>query len=311
MDVSIKGSFPYPRNPERFDHPHPPAPPVNPAAPAAPLNLNAVSPPPDPLHLFYSPDAIAHKSGMIRNLLMQVSDACANADIAALSPADIAFAFKLYDTLFFHGWFARTLPPKSDAPLHFRVSANMTSAGGKTITRRFKVFPGKFRCEYEIAVSGHLLRTNFHDPAESVRIGGLPCPDRVSALQRILEHEIIHLLELLSHGKSSCAKPPFKSLVSNIFGHTESRHGLLTAAQRACRDHALHVGSAVEFNRHARVYRGIISRITARVTVLVPDGRGRLYTDGRRYVKYYVPLDCLRPAAPAASFTALPDELCG
>lgn len=281
-------------------------------ATALPVNSGPAEEPPDPLHLHYSAEEITRKSGEIRRMLLQESGGSANADIAALSPRDLALAFQLYDTLFFHGWLARGLARVSGLPLRFRVSANMTSAGGKTITRRIKTFPGGIRLEYEIAVSGHLLRTNFRNPAESVRIGGLPCPDRISAVQRIMKHECIHLLELLAHGKSSCAKSPFKLLISRIFGHTESRHGLVTAAQRAYRDHALHSGSVVEFDLHSVTHRGIINRITARATVLVQDGRGRLYSDGRRYSKFYVPLHCLRPAeAGGGATTALLDELCG
>ena len=36
---------------------------------------------------------------------------------------------------------------------------------------------------------------------------------------------------------------------------------------------------------------GLVARITRRATVLVPDASGKLYTDGRRYARYYVPLD--------------------
>ncbi len=256
--------------------------------------------PADPLLLRFTPADIAAKTGLIRQMLAAVSSHYTHPNFTSLPPEDLRFIFGMYDAIFFHRWMQQTVAEKSDMPIIFRLSPTMTSAGGKTITRRRRNKPGISRPEFEIAISGHLLFTNFRDPAESVSVGGMHCPDRMSALQRIMEHEIIHLLELLACGESSCAKPQFKMLIANIFGHTESRHNLVTPRQRAAIDHAIHVGSMVEFDCAGMTHRGRVNRIASRATVLVISPNGRLYTDGGRYLKFYVPLQCMRAVGAKA-----------
>jgi hypothetical protein len=39
----------------------------------------------------------------------------------------------------------------------------------------------------------------------------------------------------------------------------------------------------------------VVRRITRRATVLVESPHGPLYSDGRRYLIFYVPLDLLSP----------------
>lgn len=279
--------------PELFSTATVPAPVPIPAPTPAPAQIPP-APPTNPLLLRYTPAEIAAKTGMIRDMLARVSSHYTHPDFTSLPPEDLRFVFGMYDAIFFQHWFKQTVAEKSGMPIVFRLSPTMTSAGGKTITRRRRNRFGMARPEFEIAVSGHLLFTNFRDPAESVSVGGLHCPDRISALQRIMEHEIIHLLELLACGESSCAKPQFKALIANIFGHTESRHNLVTPRQRAAIHHAIHVGSIVEFQSAGITQRGRVNRITSRATVLVNSPDGQLYTDGGRYLKFYVPLQCMR-----------------
>jgi hypothetical protein len=40
-----------------------------------------------------------------------------------------------------------------------------------------------------------------------------------------------------------------------------------------------------------------VNRITRRATILVEDSRGERFSDGKRYLKYYVPIHQLRPIA--------------
>ena len=48
------------------------------------------------------------------------------------------------------------------------------------------------------------------------RVGGLLCHNRLEALQRIMEHEMLHLAELLLFRDSNCSATPFKnSALSN------------------------------------------------------------------------------------------------
>ena len=40
--------------------------------------------------------------------------------------------------------------------------------------------------------------------------------------------------------------------------------------------------------------QGRVNRITRRATVLVPNPAGQKFSDGKRYSRYYVPLERLR-----------------
>jgi len=39
--------------------------------------------------------------------------------------------------------------------------------------------------------------------------------------------------------------------------------------------------------------KGVVNRINKRATVLVEDRRGEQYSDGKRYAKFYVPVQML------------------
>jgi hypothetical protein len=49
----------------------------------------------------------------------------------------------------------------------------------------------------------------------------------------------------------------------------------------------------VRFRLDGQVHSGVVNRITKRATVLTPDPRGERYSDGKRYLKFYVPLAML------------------
>ena len=51
------------------------------------------------------------------------------------------------------------------------------------------------------------------------RSGGLVCRDRLEALQRIFEHELLHLAEFLGWGRSNCRAENFHALSRRIFAH--------------------------------------------------------------------------------------------
>ncbi len=55
------------------------------------------------------------------------------------------------------------------------------------------------------------------------------------------------------------------------------------------------VGDRVQFQHEGKKYRGFVNRITKRATVLVPTPMGELFSDGKRYLKYYVPIQNLMP----------------
>ena len=148
--------------------------------------------------------------------------------------------------------------------------------------------------DYEITIASRLLLMTFGDIQRPVRIGGLLCQNRLEALQRVMEHEVVHLAELLTWNSSSCKQPRFMTLVGNIFGHTDVRHELVTPHEDASVHHDLCVGSVAEFKMNGMKLTGTINRIHRRATVLVESTDGESYSDGRRYQKYYVPLPSLK-----------------
>jgi hypothetical protein len=57
------------------------------------------------------------------------------------------------------------------------------------------------------------------------------------------------------------------------------------------------VGDRISFSHEGRTLEGTINRISKRATILVPSHdshQGTLYSDGKRYFKFYVPLGRLR-----------------
>lgn len=247
----------------------------------------------DPLTLHYDPAAITAKTHAIHQAMLAQSQNIRDPNFEVIAGRDVAVLFNLYDKQFFNGWLAETEAASSPQPMRFRVSSRMTKAGGKTTRSRLKQTGRDQRDLYEIAVAAHLLFLSFEDIARPIRIGGLECLNRLEALQRIMEHEIIHLVELLEWGESSCSQPRFKTLIQNIFGHTEVRHDLITPAEDAAVRHQVVVGSTVRFEHEGRPLTGRVNRINQRATVLVESKEGQRYSDGKRYAKYYVPLNCL------------------
>jgi len=251
--------------------------------------------------LRFTPEEIAKKQQAIYETVLRESRHIRTANFDAITAADIERLFKLYDESFFNGLFPPLLAHEDVGGLTFRVSRTMTSAGGKTKWRRQTVHgKGEHRTvtTYELAVSAPLLFQNFRTAGETVTVVGRACSNRLEALQRIMEHEMIHLLEVLVWGDSSCARPRFQRLAHNLFAHTASKHEMITQAEIARQEFGIKVGDRVTFVFEGVRRTGIVNRITKRVTVLVEDPKGQRYTSGKRYLKFYVPLPLLTPAPP-------------
>lgn len=249
----------------------------------------------DILTVHFDADVIAEKNQAIAAALCDRSKNIRGANFEEITGEDVATLFALYDEQYFAGWLGRMIEQNSPRPMRFRVSSRMTKAGGKTTRRPIRGAFRKRRYAYEIAIATRLLFLSFADAQREVRIGGVACRSRIEALQRVMEHEIIHLIELLQWGQSSCNQPRFKKLIRNIFGHTEVRHDLVTPAEDAAVKHQVAVGSMVRFELEGRQLSGRVNRITRRATVLVESSQGQRYSDGRRYAKYYIPVEMLQP----------------
>jgi hypothetical protein len=242
---------------------------------------------PEPLS---QPDLPPRFERIYRGFLLKSSPRCANFD--RLSQHDLALLFELYDEEFFK----RRLPKLlGERRLKFRVSERMTSCAGKTIHRKIRTSPwGSHRQEFEIAISSMLLCQTFCEVDRSITVSGIVCWDRLEALQRVFEHELVHLLELLVFDSSNCSVPRFRSLASTLFGHRECTHGLITPRERALKCFGIRLGDRVTFHSQGERLVGVVNRITKRATVLVEDERGSRYTDGKRYARFYVPLSMLQ-----------------
>ncbi len=207
---------------------------------------------------------------------------------------DLQHMAELYDHLFLED---HSLAIARHFGMQFRWSKRMTSIGGKTVrTTHFDRRSGSRQTRYEIVLSAPLLFQTFSDLHRPIRVTGILCTDRLQAMQRILEHEMIHLVEMLVWTDSCCAAPRFQSIAGRLFGHTEHKHDLITQQERAARKFNIRVGSPVAFQHEGLRFVGTVNRITRRATVLVADTGGQLYNDGIRYRKYYVPLSHLQPA---------------
>jgi hypothetical protein len=249
---------------------------------------------PDLLSIRNSPGIIADRSRAIDETMLRLSSTLQQGNFTVITIDDLSMLFNLYDQQYFSGDLTKAVADQADGPLIFRLSSTMTRAGGKTIRTRIPRRDGTFETHYEIAIASRLLFMTFRDIERPIMVCGLVCTDRLMALQRIMEHEILHLAEMLTWGKSSCAAPRFKSLAMNIFGHPDTKHSLVTPYERAAVQHAIHIGSPVEFHFAGQRLRGQVNRIHHRATVLVESSAGVPYRNGKRYQKYYVPLGDLR-----------------
>ncbi len=198
---------------------------------------------------------------------------------------DLQLLFKAYDARFLDGRCAQAL---ESAPLTFRLAKRMTKTAGTTTL--FRARDGRVR--YEIAISTSLLFDGFGPADREVTVCGLPVADRLEALQRVFEHEFIHLCENLSWGDSNCSGQRFQFIATGLFGHQSHKHALITRGERAA-EVGIRPGARVTFPHEGQRLLGVVNRVTKRATVLVEDESGRRFSDGRYYVTYYVPLRVL------------------
>jgi hypothetical protein len=227
----------------------------------------------------------------IRSDLLARSRTIQNPNFLRASPLDLQLLFTSYDRYFFEGSLSTALRAATSTPLAFHWSGRLRSSGGVTTRLRDRLG----RVSFKITLSIPLLFDNFKDGQIHVVVG-LPCQDRLDALMRIFEHELLHLHEFLAFGNSNCARPRFQRLAAHHFGHAEHQHRLTTPRERVLKSTALRPGMTVTFLNDGEELRGRINRIHTRATVLVLSAKGRRYTDGKRYEKFYVPLGMLKQA---------------
>jgi hypothetical protein len=243
------------------------------------------------------PEESRRMASEIHQQLLAQSPRLAVANFFMIGVADLELLYALYDERFFRGRLQVILDRADGAHLSFRLSRRMTRSGGTT-SKRTLVVPGSEGARkvesYEIAISTTLLFQSFKDPSRPVRVNGVACGDRLDALQRVFEHELVHLFELLAWKQSNCTQPRFRGLAWSWFAHTGTTHDLVTQREAAWSQYKVKVGDWVMFDWENDKKVGVVNRITQRATVLVEDPSGQRYTDGRCYNKFYVPLRLLK-----------------
>jgi hypothetical protein len=252
--------------------------------------------------LRYTAAEVAEKTRGVYQDFLRQSPRVHGGDFAHLVAPDLALLFDLYDGRFFEHGLSRLLADNGN-PLTFRMSRRLTRTAGTTTRfppRRNRAGMPPMPARYEIAISAMLLSQTFGEVQRPVRVNGLLCRDRVEALQRVFEHELLHLLEMLLWSKSSCSAPQYKALAWSYFGHTETKHDLITQRERASHHFGIRIGDRVAFVFDGVRHVGVVNRITQRATVLVENAKGAAYTNGKRYQKFYIPLGQLEKA-PALS----------
>ncbi|QDV58026.1 hypothetical protein [Rosistilla oblonga] len=250
----------------------------------------------------WTPQQIATKQQEILRTTLALSSTLDGVNFTRMAAADLRRMCMLYDDHFFEGrllWLARR------EGIDFNLSSRMTRAAGKTVTTydsrvRDPQVPGGRKRTFEVILSTTLLFQTFHDLDRQVIVSGCVCNNRLQAAQRVCEHELVHLVEMLCFNDSNCAKRQFHGITRRFFGHTDYQHQLITQDERAAKRFQVSVGSPVEFQYEGKVLRGKVNRITRRATVLVPDGKGQMFDDGQRYKRFYVPLERLKPLARAS-----------
>jgi hypothetical protein len=248
--------------------------------------------------LLIAPAEVLNRARRIYQAMLEQSPQIRTGNFTAIGTDDLEKLFELYDREFFRGLLGEMLLEDRAHPMTFRLSRRLTKAAGQTVRQVFRKPDGRSteRVDYEIAVSTTLLYSTFQNVEREVIVGGLVCRDRLEALQRIFEHELLHLAEFLGWGRSSCSAENFQILSRRIFGHEAVSHDLVTPREQAAIAFDVHVGDQVCFELEGLTYHGRINRITRRASVLVESPRGELFSDGRRYLTFYVPLPLLRKA---------------
>jgi len=227
--------------------------------------------------------------GRVRRALLEGPGALEGPNRMILTPVLLERIADLYDRFAFDGALSEALAARSDRPLAFRVSTRLLRAGGTA--RRTRAEGG--RADYVVSISVPLLRSIPAPDGGKPSVVGLPCADRLAALQRLLEHELLHVVEWLVSDHSNCRERRFHTLARNTFGHTESGHRLPSPRMVAYERHGIDVGDVVSLAIEDERYEGVVTRIGHRVTVRVEHHAGARAPDGRCYLKAYVPVEGL------------------
>ncbi len=187
----------------------------------------------------------------------------------------ISFLFDLYDKHYFDSAL------RGYYQIRFDFSFRLTRAAAIT-----KFYHNKK--DILMSFSYPLIFHKFMQNDKQYEVNGILCDNPRSALMRVMEHEIVHIMEIAAEGKSSCGKLQFKKLCYHLFRHTDTKHKLcLEPANTQNQKMKYQIGEQVKFTHKDKDYVGELVKITKRATVLVRNSQDKLTG------KFYVPLNLL------------------
>ena len=233
-------------------------------------------------------ESVRERQSQIHREMLAHSPCLDAPDFTRIHPGDLDALCRAYDDRFFGGGIGQAL---AGCKLGFRLAPRMIRTGGATTRFRSRATD---EISYQIAIAISVLFDSFREADRAISVCGVECRDRLEALQRIFEHELVHLSEQLCWDVSDCRASRFQEIAGRLFLHRTHTHSLITRQERAARA-GIHCGSRVAFVFEGRRLSGRVNRITKRATVLVQDAAGELHSDGQRYKIYYVPLTWLEP----------------
>lgn len=236
-------------------------------------------------NLKYNNEQIIKKRNTIRNKFIIKSKNVKTGNIQCMSNEDLKILFYLYDEEFFRDYFIRSFK----GSLIFSLSTRMTSAAGKTIYSREIKLLHEAEETYEIRM-GIKFFFQYYKVERDKIVSGINTLDSLEAFQIVFEHELCHLIELHLYKESSCKKLRFKTMVNNMFAHTEVHHQLPSQKEISSEKYGIVIGQTVSFLSKGEKHIGIIYKINKKATVMVVDKSGRYRDgDGNTYSKWYVP----------------------
>lgn len=241
------------------------------------------------INIKYDLKTIEEKRALIKKNMFERSANIKEENFKKISEKDLYILYELYDEIFLNNWFKENFKGK----VIFKLSKQLTRAAGNTRTKKniAKIEPKDIEFEVKMSLN-HLINFNKIDRIKFV--GGIEAESVMDSLMLVFEHELCHVIEFLVCFKSSCKKKPFKDLIFNLFGQSESTHNLISTNEVNLNKYGLKPGDSVKFLYKGKYINGFIQRINKRATVMCPDKRGN-YIDksGKHYKKYYASLEIL------------------